>query len=515
MNKDNDIYDICIIGGGINGAGIANYASALGLKVYLCEKSDFAAETSSSSTKLIHGGIRYLEYYEFNLVKKALKERAELEGIASHIIWPMEFVLINNPKVRSKLIVRLGLLLYDFLAGLKNKYKTTKTVNLLQDKLGYNLDLELIAEKYKNNKNITGFIYTDLWVDDARLTLLNILAAKENGASVYKNRECIAANYNVNNDYWDIDFKLNSAKHSGKIVQIKSKLIINAAGPWVNKVISQAINLKPNHNIRLIKGSHIIVNKLYSGPQCYVLQNDDKRIIFTIPYQEKYTLIGTTEEEISSSELNKKPEISKNEQNYLIKIINDFFKKKLTSDAIIMSYSGMRPLISEQNCDKSSNTRDFLIDNYNKNLINIYGGKITTYRVLAKDIIKIIINSRLFNINIKKKADINAVLQKKLPGSGIPYRDFIAQYPWLEEALAKRYYHTYGGLSGIFLNNCNSLDDLGQLLGGDIYSKEIDYLIQHEFATTLEDIIWRRTKVGLHIDLQTKENIKDYISKFC
>ncbi len=512
MNKDNNIYDLCIIGGGINGAGIANYASALGLKVYLCEQHDFAEGTSSRSTKLIHGGIRYLENYEFNLVRKSLKERSILQSLASHIIWPMEFVLINNPKVRSNITVRLGLLLYDLLAGFKNKYKTTKTVNLSQDTIGTSLDLDLISKYHGNNKKLKGFIYTDLWVDDARLTLLNILAAKENGAIVTKNCECMAVTNCSEAGYWTITCKLNNGIQAATTYDINAKLIINATGPWVNNVLENVINLKPNYNIRLIKGSHIIVEKLYPGEQCYVLQHEDKRIIFTIPYEDKYTLIGTTEEEVIHSEFIKNPQISEisiEEKKYLIKISNSFFKKKLKTSDIVMSYSGVRPLFAEYDSDKSRNTRDYLIDTYNSNLINIYGGKITTYRVLAKDILNILIKNKLFNISEKRQSELNSIFQKKLPGGEISYNNFIATYPWLELELAKRYYHTYGGLSSKFLDECNSMHDLGQLLGENIYTKEIDYLIKHEFATSLDDMIWRRTKLGLSINSQTKNNIKN------
>lgn len=496
---ENNIYDICIIGGGINGAGVANYAAKAGLKVYLCEKNDFASETSSNSTKLIHGGLRYLEHFEFSLVRSALQERTELEQLAPYLIYPMEFIFINNPKIRNKWLVRLGLFLYDLLAGFKNKYPKTKTLDLLKHPYGNELDLDTIVTN-QHKSSLTGYVYTDLWADDARLTLLNVLAAQENGAVLHKNTSCLKADFNAHSNLWDVILERNFNKNRFKI---KSKYIVNAAGPFVNEVLTGVINLKPNTQIRLVKGSHIVVPRLYPGKQCYVLQHHDNRIIFTIPYLNQYTLIGTTEEEYNN--LNIKPNISDSEKEYLINLVNSYFKKKLSSNSIFWSYSGIRPLLDNPGKSNSQNTRDYLIDKSNKiPLINIYGGKITTYRKLAKQVISEL--GKYFNFNVSQE-----IYHQPLPGRSIDVEKLIQEYPNINTELLNRYAVNYGNKAYQILNGCNNINDLGHNYGADFYQRELDYLIEYELADSVDDVLWRRTKLGLVLSQIEKEDIRQYI----
>lgn len=518
-------YDICIIGGGINGAGIANLASQAGLKVYLCEKGDFAGQTSSASTKLIHGGLRYLEHYEFGLVRKALQERTELNKLASHITWPLNFILVHNPRLRSKTIIRLGLFLYDILAGINNKFPKAKSIKLFN-------------KQYLLNKSQTGFVYSDLWVDDARLTLLNILAAKQHGANINKNTAVISAKYKSDMDLWDVYLRDNI---SDKDINIEAKLIINTAGPWVNEVLTNIINVKPSHGIRLVKGSHIIVPRLYNEECCYVLQNNDNRIVFIIPYQEKYNLIGTTEVDCVSADLYQEITVSEQEKEYLLTVANNFFKKQMSQQDIIKTYSGIRPLLDESNNEhnntvkvNSKNTRDYLIDS-NKSIINIYGGKITTYRVLAKEVLSILKNRLNREIKVSGKTqkqknntsdylpgaeiDFDLNLINNNPDNQIDYRDYYyakihKDYPWLPKALVKRYGITYGLLTYRFLSGANSIDDLGANFGAGLYQRELDYLLSYEMANTIDDVIWRRTKLGLELKKTEIDNITDYINNY-
>ena len=533
---DKNIYDLLIIGGGINGAGIAHYASHHGFKVYLSEKYDFGSQTSSSSTKLLHGGLRYLENYEFGLVKSALQERNKLYDIASHIVRPLDFVLINNPLIRNKWLIRTGLFIYDSLAGFCAKFKKTKTLNLCKHIFGSSLDLEKIIKRYRS-KTLTAFTYSDLWVDDARLTILNIMAARYNDASINRNTELLSAHYDISEQLWHANF-INHK--NGSLSQMKAKIIINATGPWVNKTISNNLNLSPSHDIRLVKGSHIIVPKLYLGEQCYVLQHEDKRLVFVIPYLDKYNLIGTTETDEEQSALLNKPTIDNDEINYLLAISNDFFKTQLSSKDIIGSYSGIRPLLDSGEKNSSNNTRDYLIEIYKKNnfrgpLINIYGGKITTYRVLALKVIKKLLTNYKsllptvnFNINYDEillpGANLNfinhdntdgniidaekyAQLKNKYPPHIINYIVFLLKkYNWLDIELAIRFTVNYGNLTEVILVDCKSKADLGISFGATLYSREVDYLLHNEFAETVDDIIWRRTKLGF--DLQDEDIIK-------
>jgi len=361
-----DIYDIFIIGGGINGAGIARDASGRGLKVYLAEKGKVGSATSSWSSKLIHGGLRYLENYEFKLVAESLREREVISRIAPKITKPLPFVIPNSKKLRSKLLIRLGLFLYDNLGG---KTKIPKS-----SKINFN-------KKYKNilqSKFVDGFQYYDVQVDDKKLVEMNIDDSKKMGATILEDTKVIDAKRNEN--FWEITLDNNEV--------IRSKILINAAGPWINETVNNVLKINTNKSIRLVRGSHIITKKLYDEDIAFTLQNDDNRIVFVIPYKEEFSLIGTTEVDVNTPD---NPSISDDEKIYLINSINNHFVKQISQVDIIDTYSGIRPLIEDFK-EASKVSRDYVFDlniqNIGSPLLNIYGGKLTTYRKLSEKVME-------------------------------------------------------------------------------------------------------------------------------
>ncbi len=363
MNK---YYDLFIIGGGINGAGIARDASGRGLSVYLAEKGKVGSATSSWSSKLIHGGLRYLENYNFKLVRESLKEREVITNIAPTITRPLPFIIPYTKKLRSKLLIRLGLFLYDNLGGKSNIPKSSK------------INLNKKYSKILNQKFSFGFQYYDVQVDDKKLVEMNINDAKKLGATIIEDRKVINA-FRID-DGWKIILDNNEI--------IKSKILINAAGPWINEVVSNVIKINANKSIRLVRGSHIIINKLYEEEVAFTLQNEDNRIIFVIPYKKKYSLIGTTEVDVKTAD---NPAISVEEKIYLIKTINDHFVKQISIEDIVETYSGIRPLIEDYN-ETSKVTRDYVFDlnlqSKKSPLLNIYGVKLTTYRKLSEKVME-------------------------------------------------------------------------------------------------------------------------------
>mgnify|MGYP001225006807 FL=1 len=361
-----EIYDLFIIGGGINGAGIARDASGRGFKVCLAEKGKIGSATSSWSTKLIHGGLRYLENYEFKLVKESLKEREVITSIAPTITKPLPFVIPHSKKLRSKLLIRLGLFLYDNLGG---KTKIPKS-----SKINFNKKYSNILKSHFK----VGFQYYDVQVDDKKLVEMNIEDAKKMGAHIVENRKVINANRSKKG--WEILLDNDEV--------VNSKILINAAGPWINEIVNNVIKANKNKSIRLVKGSHIIIKKLYDQEVAFTLQNDDNRIVFVIPYKNVYSLIGTTEVDVNSPD---NPKISNEEKIYLINTINNHFIKQISEEDILDTFSGIRPLIEDFK-DASKVTRDYVFDlnleNKNSPLLNIYGGKLTTYRKLSENVIE-------------------------------------------------------------------------------------------------------------------------------
>lgn len=485
-----ETVDLFIIGGGINGAGFARDAAGRGLSVVLCEKDDLAEGTSSRSGKLVHGGLRYLEYYEFRLVREALIEREVLMNAAPHIIWPMRFVLPHSPDDRPAWLVRLGLFLYDHLGGRK-KLPGTRTLNLLRDPEG-----APIENKYKR-----GFEYSDCWVNDARLVVLNALDAANNGAVILTRSPCTSARRE--DGIWVIKTE-NSI--TGVTRHYKAKVLVNAAGPWVTDVLTRVAGSNSSRNVRLVKGSHIVVPKFWEGPNAYLVQNSDKRVIFINPYEGDKALIGTTDIAYDG-----KPEdvtADEDEIEYLLTAVNRYFKEKLSWNDVLTSFSGVRPLFDDGKGNPSAVTRDYVFDldeTGGAPILNIFGGKITTFRELAE---RGIHKVEKFFPHMGKDWTARA----PLPGGDMPGADYEAfrdtlksDFPWMPRSLRQHYGRCYGTLIKVVAKNAKNLTELGRYFGGDLYELEARYLVEYEWALTAEDVLWRRTKHHLHLskDQQT------------
>ena len=475
------MQDLLIIGGGINGVGIARDAAGRGLKVTLIEKGDLASKTSSWSTKLIHGGIRYLENYEFRLVRESLKEREVIRKIAPHITKPIRFVLPHVPSLRPTWLIRLGLMLYDWMGGFIS-FPKSKVVNLGTD---YN-------ENPIKPNFLTGYEYSDLFVDDARLVLLNAQDAISRGAKICTNSKVQKVVRKKN--YWEVFLS------NGEILQ--SKVIINASGPYVLDVLKNIIGIESKKKIRHVQGSHIITERLYDGEQAYILQLSDKRIIFLIPYLDKFTLIGTTDHEVNTYD---NPEITDIEKNYLIKSVNKFIKKEITEEDIIWTYSGVRPLVEDLNENASKITRDytFEIDDNGAPILTIFGGKLTTYRKLSEHALKKI--SKYIKITNKSWTG-----NEILPGA----KEIIDKSFLIPEKLLKRLIKTYGDKIINLNQYYQSFMDGGEHIFEDLYEFEIKYLVQEEMAKTTEDILFRRTKLGIKFPKEKLAILENILKKY-
>lgn len=488
-------YDVVIVGGGINGCGIARDASGRGLKVLLCEKTDFAAGTSSASTKLIHGGLRYLEHYEFGLVRESLSEREVLWRMAPHIIWPLRFVLPHNAGLRPAWIIRLGLFLYDHIGGRK-KLPPCRTFSLASDAAGVPLKRSLGK----------AFEYSDCWVDDARLVVLNALDAQARGADIRARTECIEAVRDENT--WRITLR----GADGATETVFAKAVVNAAGPWVADVIEKKLGGNSKASVRLVKGSHIVVPKIFDHDRCYIFQNADRRIIFAIPYQDDFTLIGTTDIELES--LPDKVEINAAEIDYLCEAVSEYFEKPVRPEDVVWTYAGIRPLYNDGDGAAQEVTRDYVLDRTGEAdgpvLLNVFGGKITTFRRLAQDA-------------LAKLADVfpNAGAPwtegATLPGGDFPFDAFDAfvvdlqkSYPNLPSALIRRLARSYGTRAGDILGDATDTASLGRYFGDTLYEREVDYLMRVEWARSAEDVLWRRSKLGLRIDAAGVQALVDW-----
>ena len=476
--------DIFVIGGGINGAGIARDAAGRGLSVVLCEKDDLAEGTSSRSGKLVHGGLRYLEYYEFRLVREALIEREVLMRNAPHIIWPMRFVLPHSPQDRPAWLVRLGLFLYDNLGGRKH-LPGTRTLDLHRDPEG-----AAIKDAYKK-----GFEYSDCWVDDARLVILNAVDAAERGARVLTRSPCVSARRD--GQVWRVTTR-NTI--TGETQEFTAKLLVNAAGPWVTDVVNRVAGSNSPRNVRLVKGSHIIVPKFWKGENAYLVQNHDKRVIFINPYERDKALIGTTDiayegraEDVTADD---------SEVQYLIDAVNRYFKEQLTRDDVLQTFSGVRPLFDDGQGNPSAVTRDYVFDIEEKGgapMLNIFGGKITTFRELAERGLQ-----KIRKYFPEMGGDWTETAP--LPGGDMERADYEEfrnrmkqDYPWMPRELRRHYGRLYGTRIDRIVAGANSLEGLGRHFGGTLYEAEVSYLMAHEWAQTAEDILWRRTKHRLHL----------------
>lgn len=495
-----DHADIFIIGGGINGTAIAADAAGRGLSVILCEKNDLGSGTSSASSKLIHGGLRYLEFYEFGLVKKALNEREVLLARAPNLVTPLEFILPHEKHLRPAWLIRIGLFIYDHLAK-RNILPKSKSIDLKNDIRGKGLLPHLQK----------GFSYYDCFTDDARLVVLNALSAKLNDANILTYTEFLSAERE--NNQWKIQLK-NTSTH--KVFYCYAKTLMNVAGPWIKHVQDKIIGTDIQFEIELDKGSHILVPKIFDGDFAYILQNADQRVIFAIPFQEKYTLIGTTDVHYPGNL--DSVTITTDEEEYLCKIINEYFKKSISKNDIIWSYAGVRCLQAthgQHAHTAATASRDFkyLIDTKNNlPLFTVIGGKLTTHRTLAEHAL-----DKLKPYFSQMKPAWTA--SKPLPGGDMPNHDFEAFYSnfkkkfnWLPKEIAFRYAKNYGTRAYQLLENSTSLSDLGIDFSHGLYKKEVEYLIQQEWAKTSEDILWRRTKLGLVFTKAETDKLEQWIS---
>lgn len=487
-------FDVIVIGGGINGCGIAADAAQRGLSVLLIEKDDLASKTSSSSTKLIHGGLRYLEYYQFSLVKKSLDERQLLSTLAPHLITAQAFVLPHHPSMRPTWLLRLGLYLYDNLSRI-NTLPKSRLIKRLKDRL---LFLPL------NKRFQKGFLYYDCKTDDARLTIANALQAKQFGATVLTQTELIKAS--AENNLWHLTVK--TQHHQPHILLAKS--VINAAGPWVPPV-NRLLGIPLQYDISLIKGSHIVVPRIYDGEQGYVLQSTDKRIVFVIPWHE-CSMIGTTD--LAFSEDPEKLSISPDEIRYLLQLTASYFDCSLSEKDILYSWSGVRPLLASPSHSPQALSRDYSwhFSHSPAPVITIYGGKITTYRQLARDAV----NELLAIFPTLKSSTTDASF---LPGAtmdGLSWQSYQQQanqtYAWLDKTILARLLSTYGTRVDLILNDCQHHSDLGIEFGHGLFQREVDYLLKQEWAINSDDILWRRTKLGLLFNQENTKTLNRYLN---
>lgn len=482
-----EIDDIFIVGGGINGCGIARDAAGRGYSVRLAEMNDLASGTSSWSSKLIHGGFRYLEHYEFRLVRESLNEREVLLKMAPHIIWPLRFVLPHHKAMRPAWLLRLGLMLYDFI-GKRKLLPGTKVLNLKKVDEG----------KPLKDLFVKGFEYSDCWVDDARLVVLNAVDAQEKGAKINTRTKVVSAKRKAG--VWEIT---TENLGSGEIDTHKARILINAAGPWVDKVLDDALTSNKSKNVRLVQGSHIVVPKLYSHDRAYIFQNADDRIIFALPYEDNYTLIGTTDQDYQGDPAS--VQITESEISYLCSAVSTYFSKTINKEDIVWSYSGVRPLYDDGATAAQEATRDYVLrsdEDSDLQVINIFGGKITTYRKLAESMLEKIESF------IGSKAE-SWTESSHLPGGDFEVTDFeklvsklISEYSFLNEALAKRFVRAYGTKSWSIMQGATNIDDMGDNFGGSLTEREVIYLIEHEWAETAEDVVWRRSKLGIHMSAE-------------
>lgn len=491
------LYDLLVVGGGINGTGIARDAAGRGLRVLLCEERDLAAATSSASTKLIHGGLRYLEHWAFRLVRESLAEREVLLKAAPHLVRPLRFVLPLARDVRPAWLIGLGLFLYDRLGG-RRTLPASRRVQLAGE------PPQLLTDACGG----AGFEYSDCWVDDSRLVILNALDAVRCGAEILTRTRCRAARRQEG--HWSAELE----PAGGAARQVRARVLVNAAGPWVNRFLVDALARPGEAHARLVKGSHLVVPRLHDGEKAYLLQNDDGRVVFVIPYEDRFSLIGTTELEHPSDPAVET--ITREEIDYLCRAVGRYFRPPPHPGAIVWSFSGLRPLFDDARTSASAVARDYRLvldaPAGEAPLLTVYGGKITTYRRLAEEAL-----TRLGGHwdRMGPAWTKDAVL----PGGdleGMTPEAFAAQLmrqaPWLPPGLARRYAGSYGSRAAFMLDGATGLEDLGQHQGDGLYEAEVRYLRDYEWARTARDILWRRSKLGLHVCGATVENLEMWLT---
>lgn len=500
--------DVLVVGGGINGAGIARDAAGRGLSVVLCEKDDLAAHTSSASTKLIHGGLRYLEYYEFALVRKALIEREVLLRSAPHIMWPLRFVMPHAKGQRPAWLIRAGLFLYDMLARRE----------ILPASSGIDLTRHVAGQPLKPVFK-RGFVYSDGWVDDARLVVLNAIDAAQKGASIYTQTRCTAL---VRDGAGEDACWLATLQHaSGKLTTVRARSVVNAAGPWTAQFLQQAAPGAQRRHLRLIKGSHIVVKRLFDHDHAYIFQHPDGRIVFAITYEHDFTLIGTTDLDYHGD--SGKVNIDDEEISYLCELSSYYFSKPIVPADVVWTYAGVRPLVEDAAADAKAVTRDyrFELERDGAPLLSVFGGKITTFRKLAEEAVDL-----LEPLLTQGKTRGAWTAKACLPGGDVfgstpqnrsvrEFGQFVQglqrEYAWLPAQLVARYARAYGTRIHALLDGRADLAAMGEEIASGLYAVEVDYLRRHEWAVSAADILWRRSKLGLHLPRETAAKLDAWL----
>ncbi len=476
------MYDLAVIGGGINGTGIARDAAGRGWKVALVEQGDLGGATSASSTKLVHGGLRYLEHHEFRLVREALQEREVLWGIAPHIIWPLRFVLPHHPGLRPAWLLRLGLFLYDHIGGRK----------LLPPTKVRTLDDGILKPEFRR-----GFEYSDCWVEDSRLVVLNARDAQDRGATIRPRTECVAATRE--DGAWTLTLRDAAGART-----MRARAVVNAAGPWVARVLGQVMRANTQAKVRMVQGSHIVVPRLYDHDRCYIFQNADNRIFFAIPYERDFTLIGTTDQDYQGDPA--QVHASPGEIAYLCEGASTYFRVPVTPDQVVWTYSGVRPLYDDGATAAQEATRDYVLTldapGHQPPALSVFGGKITTYRRLALSALEKLAPHLPPAMGLPAGWTATA----PLPGGDFPREGFralveqlCAERPWLPVPLATRLARAYGTKARTLLGEAQSRADLGPDHGAGLTDAELRYLVAHEYVTRAADVVWRRSKLGLRL----------------
>ena len=506
--------DVLVVGGGINGCGIARDLAGRGFKVVLCEKDDLAAHTSSSSTKLIHGGLRYLEYYEFSLVRKALQEREVLLKSAPHIMWPLRFVMPHDRSMRPAWMVRMGLFLYDHLAK-REVLPGSRTVDLHKHKAGRPLKAQ-----YKR-----GFVYSDGWVDDARLVVLNAVDARAHGAKILTRTRCTAVQRDATG--WTA-----TLEGPDGVRTVRARAVVNAAGPWAESFLRNTAKAAQGESLatkslRLVKGSHIVVKRIFEHDHAYIFQNPDKRIIFAIPYEDEFTLIGTTDVEVKSDDPSA-ARASPDEIAYLCDQVSRYFEQPVTPADVVWTYSGVRPLLDDASGDPSAVTRDYLLETNTDGapLLSVWGGKITTFRKLAEDAADEV-GTMLGQGPAQRPAwtagaflaggDLSDWIGPRARGTR-PVEEFErfiaavqARHAWLDAALARRLAHAYGARVADLLGDAASPADLGVEVAPGLYERELRFMQAHEWVRVGDDALWRRSKLGLRYSAEQRAAVDAWL----
>src|SRR5450631_49385 len=500
------IFDLAIIGGGVNGCGIARDAAGRGNSVFLCEMNDLASGTSSWSTKLVHGGLRYLEYYEFRLVREALIEREILWQIAPHIIRPLRFVLPHHDGLRPAWLLRLGLFLYDHIGG-RHLLPPTRSVDLTRDEVGK----PLVPGRY-----VRGFEYSDCFVDDARLVVLTARDAADRGAEICTRSR--AVEIRQVDGIWQVTVENTESR---ELRTIHARALVNAGGPWVEQVLASGAGVNARAKVRLVQGSHIVVRKLYPHDRAYMFQNSDGRIVFVIPYQEDFTLIGTTDRDFDGDPA--KVKASTEEIKYLCDSVSEYLAKPVIPEDVVWTYAGVRPLYDDGASEAKAATRDYVFELDTPGgapLLSIYGGKITTYRRLAEEALERLspyLRSATPGEDFKAREGWTA--KSPLPGGDLDVSaitalaaELVRNYPFLNAVHANRLAHAYGTRATRLLGSAKSMADLGQAFGATLTEAEVRYLMSSEWACTAEDIVWRRSKLGLRLSADEIAAIDDWIA---